>query len=96
MEHFSSLHKNLEGISKTVPPQTSQPVVKEKWIFNIGKWSGWWKSKLKVNQQFIQYVKQDNYEKVAQILDKSNMVDTSPSLNYQEPGTGFTPLHYAV
>jgi hypothetical protein len=61
-----------------------------------GVWDNWWSSKLKNNQNMINYVKKGNYEEVAKMIDCNYNDDTVASINYQEPQTGNTALHYAV
>ncbi len=37
-----------------------------------------------------------SYEEVAKLIDHTFCGDLVASVNYQEPGTGYTALHYAV
>ena len=36
------------------------------------------------------------YEEIAQLIDSHYNEDQAASLNYQEPGSGYSSLHYAV
>ena len=61
-----------------------------------GIWDKWWSNKLKNNTQMINSAKKGAYEDVARSIDANYNDDMVASVNYQEPQTGFTALHYAV
>ena len=44
----------------------------------------------------INHAKKGNYEEVAKSIDCNYNDDQVASVNYQEPQTGYTALHYAV
>lgn len=44
----------------------------------------------------IKHAKKGNYEDVAKLIDPEFSGDLCASVNYQEPATGFTALHYAA
>jgi hypothetical protein len=53
--------------------------------------------KLQSNNQIISLAKKGGaYTEIAQLVDHNYSMDVSASVNYQEVGTGFTALHYAV
>ena len=63
---------------------------------NKGVWDKWWQLKLKNNQALIANAKKGNYEEVAKLIDANFNDDLGAAINYQEPGTGFSALHYAA
>jgi hypothetical protein len=64
---------------------------------NKGVWDRWWEAKLRSNQNMLVYAKQGRYEQVARSIDTNYNDDRRvASIHYQEPGTGYTALHYAV
>ena len=46
--------------------------------------------------QMISNTKKGNYEEVAKLIDSNYNDDLGASINYQEPSTGQTALHYAT
>ena len=44
----------------------------------------------------IKQSKKGNYEEVAKLIDTNFNMERAASVNYQEPQTGYTALHYAV
>ena len=44
----------------------------------------------------IANAKKGNYEEVAKLIDSNFNDDLGASINYQEPQTGYTALHYAT
>ena len=84
--------------SNLKPTQLGHPGRSEDLIAsNKGVWDRWWDTKLKSNQNMIEYAKQGRYEEVAKSIDTNFNDDrTIASIHYQEPGTGFSALHYAV
>jgi hypothetical protein len=64
---------------------------------NRSVWERWWGNKLRNNKALIEHAKRGNYEEVAKSIDwHYNDDDQVASINFQEPETGFTALHYAV
>lgn len=59
-------------------------------------WDKWWAKKLISNQTMIEQAKKGNYDQVAKLIDCNYNDDSVASINYQEPKTGMTALHYAV
>lgn len=76
--------------------KNSQGKVDELISNNKGVWDKWWSGKLKNNQLLITSAKKGQYEEVAKLIDSNFNDDLGASINYQEPGTGMTALHYAT
>lgn len=59
-------------------------------------WRPWWKSYLEKCDQFILAAKKGDYERVAKLINIDFARDQAVNVNYQEGGTGYSALHYAV
>lgn len=84
-------HKDKPGMKKQVSTKQDELISNNK-----GVWDTWWSQKLKSNQQLVSNAKKGNYEEVAKLIDPNFNDDLGAAINYQEPGTGYTALHYAA
>lgn len=91
MREFRELHKDLDSQSKDKPSKDGKGVKD----INKEVWNDWWLKKLYNNQQLIKFTKQGKYDEVVKIIDINFMGDMAASFNYQEPGTGYTCMHYS-
>ena len=90
MDKFSKLHSNLDTLS-----HKQQRAVSKKRI--VGQWKAWWEQKLRNNMKLLDLSrKSQKYEDIASLMDSTYTGDIAASVNYQEPKTGYTALHYAV
>lgn len=65
-------------------------------LANKSVWDKWWNNKIKNSQVMIGHAKNGHYEEVAKAIDWQYNDEQAASVNYQEPATGYTALHYAV
>ncbi len=69
---------------------------KEMADLNKKAWRPWWKSYLERCEQFIVAAKKGDFEKVAKMINIDYAQDQAVNVNFQEGGTGYSALHYAV
>lgn len=100
MEAFTKLHKDLDtltGQSTTLLVSGGGGKCEDLIEANKNVWDVWWANKLKSNMAMLAHAKKGNYEEVAKGIDwHYNDDDQVASINFQEPGTGFTATHYAA
>ncbi|CDW78002.1 protein kinase domain containing protein [Stylonychia lemnae] len=103
MQLMAQLHEGLDVVPNSQKAKTSlnknensKVKVDELINNNKGVWEKWWSNKLKSSQAMINNAKKGNFEEVAKLIDSNYNDDLGASINYQEPQTGFTALHYAT
>ena len=59
-------------------------------------WKPWWGQYLAKCDDLIRAAKENDYNAVARLIDYNYGADMAVNVNFQEHGTGYTALHYAV
>ena len=64
--------------------------------FNHKIWRPWWDTYLARCTDFMKAAKNSDYDTVARLISQDFGADLAVNVNYQEPKTGYSALHYAV
>ncbi len=92
----SSPKSMLEQLQPVIEEEQLSPRATQLKNENKKVWNPWWNEYLTKCAEFMRAARKGDYNSVARLINVDFAADMAVNVNYQEPKTGYSALHYAV